>query len=104
MNQNTCANNITLLLIASEIDDLKLLSSLSTLVYIEFDTLCDLISLEKKFLCAELPWLPRHTYHYIGNYNCQGQYMVHRVYICSKQKSSLFEQQYDERAIVTLIM
>ena len=44
-----------LLPITCENDELKLLSSLNTLGYIEFDTLCNLSSLEEKFKCAELP-------------------------------------------------
>ena len=75
-----------LLPITCENDELKLLSSLNTLGYIGFDTLCDLSSLEKKFKCAELLWLSRYTYHFIGN-NCKGDYMVHQVYICSNLNS-----------------
>jgi hypothetical protein len=73
-----------------------LLSSLNTLGYIEFDTLCALSCLREKFLCAELPWLSRCTYHFIGKYNCNGEYMVHRVYICSNLKSPYIVQKYDQ--------
>ena len=79
-----------LLPITCENDELKLLSSLNTLGYIEFNTLCDLSSLEEKIKCAELPWLSRCTYHFIGKYNCKGDYMVHRVYICSNLKFSFW--------------
>ena len=79
LEQNTCAENKKLLVIAAEKDELKLLSSLNALGYIEFDTLYALSNLKEKFLCAELPWLSRCTYHFIGNYNCKGEYMVHRV-------------------------
>jgi len=41
-------------LLANEKDELKLLSSLNTLGYIELDTLYALSSLEKKFKYAEL--------------------------------------------------
>jgi hypothetical protein len=40
--------------IATEQDELKLLSSLNTLGYIEFDTLCALTTLEEKFTFADL--------------------------------------------------
>ena len=55
LDQNTCAENKKLLPIASEKDELKLLSSLNTLGYIEFDNFCTLSSLKEKFICAELP-------------------------------------------------
>ena len=86
LEPNTCVDNKHLLLIATERDKLKLLSSLNTLGYIEFDTLCALNSLRENFLCAELPWLFRCTYHFIGKYKCNGEYMVHRVYICPNLK------------------
>jgi hypothetical protein len=41
--------------IATEQDELKLLSSLNTLGYIEFHTLCAQSSLEEKFKYAGLP-------------------------------------------------
>ena len=34
-------------------------------------------------MCADLPWLSRHTYHVISKYNNKGQYLIHRVYICA---------------------
>ena len=46
LDQNTCAENKKMLPIASEKDELKLLSSLNTLDYIEFDNLCTLSSLK----------------------------------------------------------
>jgi hypothetical protein len=51
-------------------DELKLLYSLNTLGYIEFDVLCNLNNLEEKLsFSADLPWLSKHTYHAIGRYN-----------------------------------
>jgi len=96
LEQNTCTKNKQLLPIATEQDELKLLSSLNTLGYIEFETLCAPSSLEEKFKCAELPWLSRCTYHFIGKYNCKGEYMVHHVYFCLNLKSPLAVQQYDQ--------
>jgi hypothetical protein len=55
---------------------LKLLSSLNTLGYIEFDVLGNLSYLEEKlYTYADLPWLSRHTYHVFGKYNNKGQYI-----------------------------
>ena len=45
LEPNTCAKNKHLLPIATKKDELKLVSSLNTLGYIEFDTLCALSSL-----------------------------------------------------------
>jgi hypothetical protein len=71
-----------------------LLSSLNTLGYIEFDILCNLNCLEDTlFACSKLTRLHNHTYHFIGRYNYNGQYMVHRVYICSDLKASFVEHQ-----------
>jgi hypothetical protein len=51
-------------------DELKLLSSLNTLGYIEFDVLCNLNNLEEKLsFSVDLSWLSKHTYHVIGRYN-----------------------------------
>ena len=56
LESNTCAENRHFLHIASEFDELKLLSSLSTLGYIELDVLCNLSYLEEKlFGYADLP-------------------------------------------------
>jgi hypothetical protein len=83
--------------ITSVHDDLKLLSSLNTLGYIKFDVRCNLNNLEEKLsFSADLPWLSKHTYHVIGRYNWKGEYMVHRVYICSNMKSPFVMQQYDQ--------
>ena len=77
---NTCAENRHFLHIAGDVDELKLLSSLSTLGYIELDVLCNLSYLEEKlFGYADFPWFSRHTYHAIGKYNNNGQYIIQRV-------------------------
>jgi hypothetical protein len=82
--------------IATEQDELKLLSSLNTLGSIEFHTLCARSSLEEKFKYAGLSWLSRCTYHFIGNYNCKEEYMVHHIYISSNLKSPFVVQKYDQ--------
>ena len=82
LESNICAENRHFLQIASDVDELKLLSSLSTLGYIELDVLCNLSYLEEKlFGYADLPWFSQHTYHVVGKYNNNGQYMIQRVYI-----------------------
>jgi hypothetical protein len=92
----TCAENNIFVPITSAHDELKLLSSLNTLGYIEFDMLCNLNCLEDTlFACSKLTRLHNHTYHFIGRYNYNGQYMVHRVYICSDLKASFVEHQQD---------
>ena len=54
LERNSCVENIIFLPIESENDELKLLSSLNTLGYIEFDNLCTLNSLKEKFICADV--------------------------------------------------
>jgi hypothetical protein len=64
--------------------------------YIEFDDLCNLDCLEERiFAHADLPWLSRHSYHVIGKYNNKGQYMVHRIYICTNLTSPFVVQDCD---------
>jgi hypothetical protein len=92
-----CAKIRTFNPITNVHDKLKLLSSLNTLDYIEFDVLCNLNNLENKLsFSADLPWLSKHTYHVIGRYNWKGEYMVHRVYICSNMKFPFVMKQYDQ--------
>jgi hypothetical protein len=68
-----CAKIRTFNPITSVHDELKLLSSLNTLDYIEFDVLCNLNNLEDKLsFTVDLPWLSKHTYHVIGRYDCKG--------------------------------
>ena len=87
LDRNTCAENKKLLPIATEKYELKLSSSLNTLGYVEFDTLCALSNLREKFICAEFPWLYRYTHDFASKYNCKGDYIVHRVCICSNLNS-----------------
>jgi len=83
--------------IAGDNDELKLLSPLKTLGYIEFDVLCSLSDFEEKlFVYADLPWFSRHTYYVIGKHNNKGEYMVHRVYICSNLNSPFIVQHCDQ--------
>ena len=92
-----CAKIRTFNPITSVHDELKLLSSLNTLGYIKFDVRCNLNNLEEKLsFSVDFPCLSKHIYHVIGRYNWKGEYMVHRVYICSNMKSSFVMKQYDQ--------
>jgi hypothetical protein len=91
----TCAKNKHVIHIATKIDEFKLLSSLHTLGYIEFDVLCNLDCLEESlFKYADLPWFSKHTYYVIGRYNNKGQYMIHRVYIHNNMNYPFVVQDY----------
>jgi hypothetical protein len=77
-NPINCAEIRTFNPITSVHDELKLLSSLNTLGYIEFYVLHNLNNLaEKLSFTADFPWLSKHTYQGIGKYTCKGDYMVH---------------------------
>ena len=97
LKMRTCAENRLVIHNASEVDELKLLSSLNTLGYIEFDVPCNLSSLaEKLYAYAVLPWFSRHIYHVFGKYNNKGQYMMERVYICTNPNSPFVVQSNDQ--------
>jgi hypothetical protein len=54
----SCTERRTFNPITSVHDELKLLSSLNTLLYTEFDVLCNLNNLEEKVsFSVDLPWL-----------------------------------------------
>jgi hypothetical protein len=90
------AENKLVMHVVSKSDELHLLSSLHTLGYIEFGDLCNLDCLEERiFAHVDLPWLSKHSYHVIGKYNNKGQYIVHRVYICSNTNSPFVVQDCD---------
>ena len=73
---------------------MRLLSSLNILGYVKFDVLCNLSTL-KKNLCMNLglPCLSRFIFHAIGQYNCEGEYMVNHLYISKKQHPIQLKQQ-----------
>jgi hypothetical protein len=96
-NPVNCAEIRTFNSITSVHDELKLLSSLNTLGYIEFDVLCNLNNLDEKLsFSSDLSWLSKHSYYVIGRYNWKGEYLVHRVYICSNMKSPFVMKQHDQ--------
>jgi hypothetical protein len=83
-----CVENILIHPICNTQDELNLFSYLNILVYIEFDLYCDLDNMKEKLLLdSDVQWLTRNTCHVMGRYNCNGDYMVHRVYIF---KSAIF--------------
>jgi hypothetical protein len=76
---------------------MRLVSSLNTLGYIEFNDLCNVNNLKDKlFMCNDLPLLSRNKFHAAGQYNYEGEYMIHRVYIFSNLISPFDTQYYDK--------
>nr|CAD40002.3 OSJNBb0052B05.5 [Oryza sativa Japonica Group]CAE75887.1 B1234D02.11 [Oryza sativa Japonica Group] len=70
--------------IANEVEERKLLSSLNTLGYVQFDDFCELDNLkEKLFAKSDLLCPINAIFHIFGKYNDRGIYLVHRVFICS---------------------
>ena len=97
LNHTFFAEFTNVIHVASDTDEMKLLSSLHTFGYIEFDILCSLSDLEEKFFVyADLPWLSRQTYHVIGKYNNKVQYLIHRVYICTNLNSPFVVQNFHQ--------
>jgi hypothetical protein len=97
LESNTTNENRHVIHNASDVDELKLMSSLNTLRYIDLNVLYNLNYLEEKlYAYADFPWLSRHTYHVFDKYSNQGQYMVQRVYICTTVNSSFVVQNNDQ--------
>jgi hypothetical protein len=89
--------NKHIITIGSIKEEMRLVSSLNTLGYIEFNDLCNLNNLkEKHFTCNDLPPLSRNKFHAVGQYKYEGEYMIHRVYICSNMISPFDSQYYDK--------
>jgi hypothetical protein len=79
-------------------EELKLISSLNTLGYIEFDILCNLNCLEKKlFQNCISPCFDHCSLYGIGKYNSRGEYMMCQVYIYSDLKPHLRVSQSDQQ-------
>jgi hypothetical protein len=65
--------------------------------YIKLDFLCDLNNLENDISTKSgMPSFNRCSLHAIGKYDNKGEYMVHQIYICSKLKSPMDVQSYDQ--------
>jgi hypothetical protein len=77
-------------------DELKLLSSLNTLGYIEFDILCNLNCLKVKLNDSGLPIFNHCSLHAIGKYDNKEEYLVHKVYIYSNLKYPFGLQYHDQ--------
>jgi hypothetical protein len=91
------AANKQIITIGSIKEEMRLVSSLNTLGYIEFNDLCNLNNLkEKLFMHNDLPLLSRNKFRAAGQYNYKGEYMTHRVYICSNLISPFHTQYYDK--------
>jgi hypothetical protein len=70
--------------IANKTEELKLLSSLNTWGYIEFDDLCELGNLDNILFDRSTMPCPSHAiFYFAGKYNNTRQFLVHRVYISS---------------------
>jgi hypothetical protein len=67
---NTTNKNRHVIHNASDVDELKLMSSLNTLGYIDFNVFCNLNYLEEKlYAYDDFSWLSRHTYYIFGKYS-----------------------------------
>ena len=83
--------------ISSKKEELKLLSSFNTLGYIEFEVPCNLNCLKENLHFGfELLSLHHCSLHAIGEYDWKGEYLVHKIYICSRMKHSMGLQGHDE--------
>jgi hypothetical protein len=68
----------------SEKEELKIISSINCLGYIEFDFVCHLNSLENElFQKSGLLYLDYCTFHALDLYDNNNSYIVQKVYICS---------------------
>jgi hypothetical protein len=84
--------------IDSEKEDLKIISSLNCLGYIEFDFVCDMNSLENElFQKSGLLYLDYCTFHAIGLYDNNNSYIVQKVYICSDLTTSFMVPLSDKK-------
>jgi hypothetical protein len=69
--------------IDSEKEELKIISSINCLGYIEFDFVCLLSSLGNElFQKSGLLYLDCCTFHALGLYDNNNSYIVQKVYIC----------------------
>nr|AAR89893.1 hypothetical protein [Oryza sativa Japonica Group]ABF98002.1 retrotransposon, putative, centromere-specific [Oryza sativa Japonica Group] len=79
-----CADFKHVVHIANDVEECKLITSLNTLGYVQFDDFCELDNLEEKlFAKSDLPCPANAIFHIFGEYNDRGIYLVHRVFICS---------------------
>jgi hypothetical protein len=70
--------------IANKTEEMRLLSSLNTWGYIEFDDLCELGNLDNILFDRSTMPCPSHSiFYFASKYNNTRQFLVHRVYISS---------------------
>jgi hypothetical protein len=83
--------------INSEKEELKIISSLNCLCYIEFDFVCDLNSLENElFQKSGLLYFDYCSFHAIGLCDNNNKCIVKMLYICSNLKTSLMVSPSDQ--------
>ncbi len=79
-----CADFKHVVHIANDVEERKLITSLNTLGYVQFDDFCELNNLEEKlFAKSDLPCPTNAIFHIFDEYNDRKIYLVHRVFICS---------------------
>jgi hypothetical protein len=82
----------------SENKELKIISSLNCLDYIEFDFVCHLNSLKNElFQKSGLLYLDYCTFHAIGLYDNNNSYIVQKAYICSDLTTSFMVPLSDKK-------
>jgi hypothetical protein len=83
----------------SEKEELKIISSINCLGYIEFDFVCHLNSLENElFQKSSLLYLDYCTFHALGLYDNNDSYIVQKVYICSDLTTSFMVPRIDKKS------
>jgi hypothetical protein len=84
--------------IDSEKEELKIISSINCLDYIEFDFICHMNSLENElFQKSGLLYLDYCTFHALGLYDNNNSYIMQKVYICSDLTTSFMVPQIDKK-------
>jgi hypothetical protein len=87
--------------IDSEEEEMKIISSINCLGYIEFDFVCHLNSLKNELFHKSGFLFDYCTFHALGLYDNNNSYIVQKVYICSDLTTSFMVPRIDK--IVTYI-
>jgi hypothetical protein len=84
--------------IDSEKEELKIISSINCLGYIEFDFVCHLNSLENElFQKSRLLYLDYCTFHALDLYDNNNSYIMQKIYICLDLTTSFMVPQIDKK-------
>jgi hypothetical protein len=84
--------------IDSEKEELKIISSINCLGYIEFDFVCHLNSLENElFQKSRLLYLDYWTFHALDLYDNNNSYIMQKIYICLDLTTSFMVPQIDKK-------